>query len=135
MREVVIGGTTLFVHEDGRVYRGNRRLTARPHPTKRLLLVRVYRADGRPTERGLAALVCEAFHGPRPKGHDVRYKDGNHLNVSAHNLEWRVRGRLTLEQRAELREAYCSGKGTVRSIAARFNIGEEQARRIAMAPV
>lgn len=34
------------------------------------------------------ALVCAAFHGPRPPGHNVNHKDANRQNNHADNLEW-----------------------------------------------
>jgi hypothetical protein len=34
------------------------------------------------------ALVCEAFHGPRPIGAEVRHLDGNRFNNAAANLAW-----------------------------------------------
>lgn len=33
-------------------------------------------------------LVCTAFHGPRPLGHNVNHKDTNRQNNRADNLEW-----------------------------------------------
>ena len=36
-------------------------------------------------------LVAEAFHGPRPPGHDTRHKDGSRDNNRADNLEWGTR--------------------------------------------
>lgn len=35
-----------------------------------------------------ACLICEAFHGPRPKDMNVRHKDGTRQNDSPENLEW-----------------------------------------------
>lgn len=35
-----------------------------------------------------AALVCEAFHGPKPKGFEVRHLDGSRDNDAAANLAW-----------------------------------------------
>jgi len=34
------------------------------------------------------ALVCEAFHGPRPDGHQVAHGDGSRDNNRADNLRW-----------------------------------------------
>ena len=36
----------------------------------------------------ISALVCEAFHGPRPAGHVVRHLDGSRTNDAAANLAW-----------------------------------------------
>ncbi len=33
-------------------------------------------------------MVCEAFHGPAPKGMQVRHLDGNNRNNRADNLAW-----------------------------------------------
>lgn len=37
------------------------------------------------------AVVCSAFHGPRPPGMEVRHLDGNSLNNNAENLAWGTR--------------------------------------------
>lgn len=38
--------------------------------------------------RPVHVLVCEAFHGPRPVGADVRHLDGDSLNNTVTNLAW-----------------------------------------------
>lgn len=38
--------------------------------------------------RTIHSLVCEAFHGRRPEGAEVRHLDGNRLNNAAENLRW-----------------------------------------------
>jgi hypothetical protein len=43
---------------------------------------------GRPATRQLAEVVLEAFVGPRPPGHVIRFKDGDRLNCKLANLEW-----------------------------------------------
>ena len=43
---------------------------------------------GRHIHRRVCALVCAAFHGPRPTGAVTRHKDGTTTNDSADNLEW-----------------------------------------------
>jgi uncharacterized protein (DUF433 family) len=35
-----------------------------------------------------ASLICAAFHGPRPKGHEVRHIDGSRQNDAPLNLAW-----------------------------------------------
>jgi hypothetical protein len=39
-------------------------------------------------KRYVHALICEAFHGPRPDGHEVRHLDGDRTNNAARNLAW-----------------------------------------------
>jgi len=51
-------------------------------------LITLYDDKGRPHTRLLAEVVLEAFVGPRPPGHVVRFKDGNRLNCELDNLEW-----------------------------------------------
>lgn len=43
---------------------------------------------GRSVTRPVAELVLEAFVGPRPPGHVVRFLVGNRLNCAVENLEW-----------------------------------------------
>ena len=43
---------------------------------------------GRPQTRLIAELVLEAFRGPCPPEHMLRFKDGNRLNCELANLEW-----------------------------------------------
>jgi hypothetical protein len=45
-------------------------------------------AAGRLRDRYVAALVLEAWAGPRPDGGVVRHKDGDRGNCRAENLEW-----------------------------------------------
>ena len=35
-----------------------------------------------------SSLICSAFHGPRPKGKEVRHLDGTRLNDRPDNLTW-----------------------------------------------
>ena len=35
-----------------------------------------------------SSLVCTAFHGPRPRGKEVRHLDGSRCNDAADNLTW-----------------------------------------------
>jgi hypothetical protein len=51
-------------------------------------VVTLYDEQGRPHTRLVAEVVLEAFGGPRPPGHVVRFKDGNRLNCELSNLEW-----------------------------------------------
>ena len=38
--------------------------------------------------RKVHQLICEAFHGPRPKGMECRHLDGDRLNNDPENLKW-----------------------------------------------
>jgi HNH endonuclease len=51
-------------------------------------VVSLHDQQGRPQTRLVAELVLEAFVGPRPANHIVRFKDGNRLNCDLANLEW-----------------------------------------------
>ncbi|SDN35029.1 NUMOD4 motif-containing protein [Geodermatophilus siccatus] len=44
--------------------------------------------DAGKTCRTVHTLVCEAFHGPRPRGHEARHLDGDSQNNRADNLRW-----------------------------------------------
>lgn len=43
---------------------------------------------GKITNRSVSILVCEAFHGPRPKGHQAAHNDGRPANNTPENLRW-----------------------------------------------
>ena len=43
-------------------------------------------------------LVCEAWHGPRPTGHDVAHSDGDKLNCAPQNLRWATRRENLLDK-------------------------------------
>lgn len=43
-------------------------------------------------------LVCQAFHGPQPAGHEVGHTDGNKLNNTAANLRWVTRSENIKDQ-------------------------------------
>jgi len=47
--------------------------------------------DGKRQMQKVSALVCEAFHGPRPYKMDCCHEDGNRLNDAASNLRWDTR--------------------------------------------
>lgn len=44
--------------------------------------------NGRRHNRKVHVLVCEAWHGPRPSGLQVRHLDGDQLNNVPGNLRW-----------------------------------------------
>jgi hypothetical protein len=51
--------------------------------------LRVPLSDGRTQSRDVHALVCEAFHGPRPLGFHAAHEDGDRLNNHSTNLSWK----------------------------------------------
>ena len=51
-------------------------------------VVRLYRDGGQWKQLRVPVLVCTAFHGPAPKGHEVRHLDGKLTNDAAGNLAW-----------------------------------------------
>lgn len=89
-------------------------------------------------------LVCEAYHGPRPPGCEVRHLDGDKSNDTPGNLEWGTRlencadtvahGRttrgvknaqalLTEAQAREIKQRRADGEGG-RALAQEFGISE-----------
>lgn len=56
------------------------------------------RTNGKRNKRLVHRLVCEAFHGPAPEGHDCCHNDGNPSNNHYTNLRWATR-RENLEDR------------------------------------
>ncbi len=81
-------------HYKGRILR----LAANAHGYHQVALCR----DGIRSNARVHALVCEAFHGPRPEGHDVAHGDGCKVNNSAGNLRWATRSE-------NMRDAICHG--------------------------
>lgn len=53
-------------------------------------------------------LVIETFGSPRPKGHEVRHLDGNHLNNKPENLTWGTR----LQNMSDARKHGTTASGT-----------------------
>lgn len=51
-------------------------------------VVTVFDDRGREQTRLMGELVLEAFVGPRPPGHVLRFKDGDRRNCHLSNLEW-----------------------------------------------
>lgn len=66
-----------------------RRLTGCPNAFG-YLQVLVYGGGGRKDRksRRVHQLVCEAFHGVKPEGHQVAHNDGDKLNNRPENLRW-----------------------------------------------
>lgn len=48
------------------------------------------RRDGAFRNRLVHAIVCEAFHGPRPDGMDAAHEDGDRDNCAASNVSWKT---------------------------------------------
>lgn len=55
--------------------------------------------DGRTKAYFVHCLVAEAFHGPRPPGHEVAHRDGVRPNCAASNLRWLTRRENHAEKR------------------------------------
>jgi hypothetical protein len=53
---------------------------------------------GQRVKRKVHRLVCEAFHGPCPDGHECGHLDGNRANNRADNLAWVTRSENTHQQ-------------------------------------
>jgi hypothetical protein len=98
------------------------------------------------------AIVCEAFHGPRPEGMECAHLDGDNKNNAASNLAWVTRSentrhqvahgtfagasnltagnaRLSDETVAEIRADAASGMGG-RKLAAKYGIDKGYAYRL-----
>jgi HNH endonuclease/NUMOD4 motif len=95
-------------------------------------------------------LVCSAFHGPRPEGHEVAHGDGDRLNPKKSNLRWATRvenasdrtshGTATIGERhgncrlsdndvREIRHLRSTGL-RFKQIASRFGVSWETCRKI-----
>ncbi|ATN93431.1 HNH endonuclease family protein [Pseudoalteromonas phage J2-1_QLiu-2017] len=56
--------------------------------------------------KGIHAIVCEAFHGPRPSdSHEAAHIDGNSYNNHKDNLKWMTRTQNRLQMYADGRSA------------------------------
>ena len=97
---------------------------------------------GRPQTRLIAELVLEAFRGPCPPGHTLRFKDGNRLNCELANLEWaplrslatRLRGprrsRLASEPTPSASRLRAADTATAPNWYARIGSDDEAGRRL-----
>ncbi len=140
--------------DDGRIYshaKGRwRPLKSTPsHGRPRVALVD---ASGKAHTRSVAALICRAFHGPRPIGCEaLHYPDPDKTNCRPENLRWAPRGssmlgtdrlesyrpdrhgeqvhtaRLTAELVAYAREAYSAG-ATCLDLATEIGVSESTIR-------
>lgn len=64
-------------------------------------------ANGRRTKKPIHQLVCEAFHGPKPDGHEVRHLNGNRQDNRPSNLAWGTRSE---NARDRTRHGTCKAK-------------------------
>lgn len=77
----------LVVSSDGRI-KGPQGRWLRLFPDRRgYLRLNLYR-DRKWTQVGAHAVVCTAFHGPRPVGQVVRHLNGDPADCRADNLAW-----------------------------------------------
>lgn len=54
--------------------------------------------DGTQRTHYVHALVCAAFHGPRPEGAEIRHLDGDATNNVSSNLAWGTRSENNLDR-------------------------------------
>jgi hypothetical protein len=72
---------------------------------------RVRLPGGRYRDLSLGRLICRAFHGPRPIGHDVFwYPDSSRANCRAANLRWAPKGTSSLGRPAPFRARSLAGE-------------------------
>jgi hypothetical protein len=55
--------------------------------------------DGKRQTAGVHRLVCMAFHGPNPPGHETAHWDGNPTNNVPSNLRWATRSENLMDRR------------------------------------
>jgi hypothetical protein len=72
-------------------------LSAFPMPSTGYLCVRLCK-DALAVTRTVHSLVAEAFHGPRPPGHEARHLDGNRQHNSPENVIWGTKSENTRDQ-------------------------------------
>jgi hypothetical protein len=103
---------------------------------------------GRNNPRYIHALVCEAWHGPRPEGMQVAHGDGDFLNNTPSNLRWATprqntqdrvahgthnirgdfrgerngRAKLSLAQASEIKKITKSGSETISALARKYQV-------------
>jgi hypothetical protein len=70
--------------------------------------------EGKQHTRTVHSLVAEAFLGPRPRGLDVRHKNGRHGECQVSNLEYGTRGENQFDQVAHGTHANAAKKACKR---------------------
>ena len=79
------------VSSEGRVYSVRRRLVMAPRPAGSGYHIVALWRDRRAHHQYIHRLVCAAFHGDPPDGHEVRHLDGTRTNNNEVNLAWGTR--------------------------------------------
>jgi len=95
---------------------------------------------------GAHRLVCEAWHGPPPEGHEAAHSDGNSLNNNQDNLRWATPAQngedtrqhgtqkgernpgavLTADIVRQIRVAYANKLGSQSALGQQFGISRSQ---------
>lgn len=97
----VPGAPDYDVSDDGRIFsrrRGSNRELNGWLDKKGYRKVFLYDDSGKRLERFVHAVVCEAFHGPRPVGQDVRHLDGDKVRNTVDNLRYGSRSENELDK-------------------------------------
>lgn len=80
----------LTIYPDGTIVGPSGR-TLRPFPDRDgYPQITTRTALGRQRRQSVHVLVCEAFHGPRPEGHEVAHLNGIRSDCRAANLAWKT---------------------------------------------
>ncbi len=81
------------------------------------MVIRIRLPDGRYRDLALGRVICRAFHGPRPLGHDVFYwPDDDRRNCRADNLRWAPRGTSKLGTLIRRRHNTPPGEGNPQAV-------------------
>lgn len=136
--------------DDGQIRRDQTGLILKPNLCLKYASVFPY-VNGKAMCRGVHALVCEAFHGPKPSpSHQTAHNDGNKDNNAAANLRWATasennqdkklhgtwqggsknpRAKLSETQVAEIKKSRAAG-ASAQEIADLYGVAALQIRRI-----
>lgn len=96
----VVGYDGLYeVSADGAVWSSRKRRWLKPYVTPHNGYLRVtLQRGGEKRGRYVHRIVCEAFHGPCPRGHQVAHRNGNRTDNRAENLRWLTPRQNTAEK-------------------------------------